>query len=115
MRHAGTFGSVFDGGGLSGRRSGQSELGQTEVQDFGVAALGDEDVCRLDVAVHDAFGVRGVQRIGKFNRKGEQDFNLDGIAVDAVLERLPIEVFHGDETLAVVFANFVDGADVRVI
>ena len=43
-------------------------FGETEIQNFGVPALGDEDVGRLDVAVHNALGVRRVQRIG----------NLDG-------------------------------------
>ena len=40
---------------------------QTEVEDFHLSALGDKNICRLDVAMHDALGVRGVESIGKLN------------------------------------------------
>jgi hypothetical protein len=37
----------------------REELGQTEVEDFDDAVLAQHDVLRLDVAVHDAYLVRG--------------------------------------------------------
>jgi hypothetical protein len=36
-----------------------------------MAPLGDEDVGRLDVAVDNAFGMRGAQRIGNLNCQAE--------------------------------------------
>ena len=36
------------------------QLGQSKVQHLGIPALVDEDVCRLDVSVDDAFGVSGI-------------------------------------------------------
>ena len=38
-------------------------LRQSEVQNLGVAPLGDKNIGGLDVAVDDSFGVRGVKRI----------------------------------------------------
>ena len=38
-----------------------------------------------------------------------------GLSVDAVLERLAFEVFHGQKGSAVFFADVVDGADVGVV
>jgi hypothetical protein len=33
-----------------------------------VAAVGDKNVCRLDVAVDNALGVGRIERVGDFNR-----------------------------------------------
>ena len=48
------------------------DLGQSEIENLGVPALGDENVRGLDVAVDDAFGVRGVERIGNLDGEREQ-------------------------------------------
>jgi len=39
-------------------------------------ALGNEDICRLDVAMGDPFRVRGLERVGDRNRKVEQLMGL---------------------------------------
>ncbi len=65
--------------------------------------------------MNDAFGVRGVQSIGNLHRQCEQNIRLDGLSVDTVLQRHAIQKFHGDEAFAVLFADFVDGADVVVV
>ena len=43
---------------------------QSEVENLGVAALSDENVGWLDVAVDDAFGVSGVERVGDLDGQG---------------------------------------------
>ena len=53
-------------------RGGEGDLGETEIENFGVAALGDENIGGLDVAVNDAFGVRGVERVGDFDGESEE-------------------------------------------
>ena len=109
-------GQVFlDGCAFGGGRVRAGQLGQSEVEDFGLPAFGDENVRRLDVAVHDFLGVRGIKRIGDFDGQGEQGLGVHGLARDAVLQRDPVEKLHGDEGLAVLLANVVNGADVGMI
>ena len=94
-------------------RAGQ--FGQPEVEDLGLAALGDEDVRRLDVPVHDLFCVGGIERVGDFNGQRKQGLGVHGLAGDTVLQRDPVEKLHGDKRLAVLLANVVNGADVGMI
>ena len=61
--------SALDGRGCAhGSRFRSScprrHLCQPEIQNFGVSALGHEDVSRLDVAMDDALGVGCLERIG---------------------------------------------------
>ena len=44
---------------------------QPEIEQLGVAAFGDEDVGRLDVAVDDPLGVGGFERVGEFHAEFE--------------------------------------------
>ena len=88
---------------------------QAEVENLGVSALGDENVGGLDVAMDDAFAVRGVERVGDFDGQAEQDVHFQRTAGDAVLEGHAIQILHGDEGLAVLLADVVDGADVGMI
>ena len=43
-------------------------LRQSEIENFGVPALGDENIRRLDIAVNDAALVGGLERVGHFER-----------------------------------------------
>ena len=52
-----------------GRRS---HLGEAEIEHFHVIARADEDVGGFDVAVDDARGMRGVQRVGDLDAHVEQ-------------------------------------------
>ena len=40
---------------------------QAKVEHFGLAALGDEDVGRLDITVNDALRVRRIERVGNID------------------------------------------------
>ncbi len=57
-----------------GRVSGLGDrrlLGEPEVEDLDVPPAGDHHVAALDVAMNDALGMRGFQRIGDLNTDGE--------------------------------------------
>ena len=112
-----------DGGGGLGEGAcrsrgicgGRGNLGQAEVENLGVPALGDENVGGLDVAMDDAFAVRGIERVGDLDGQAEQHVHFQRATGDAVLEGQAIEVLHGDESLAIFLANIVNGADVGMV
>ena len=80
-----------------------------------MAALGDEDIRGLDVAMDDALDVSGVERVGNVDGNIEQAIEFERLAADEMLERLAIEKFHGDKGFAVLLADVVNGADVGMI
>jgi len=91
------------------------ELGETEVENFGVAAARHENIGRLDVAVNDVLGMSGIERIGDIDGNGKKRLQLKRMGGDGVLERVAVEIFHGNEGAAIVLADFVNGADVGMI
>src|SRR5580704_14445076 len=80
-----------------------------------MAPLGDEDVRRFDVAVHDAGGVSRIEGIGDFDGDREKNFRFQRTPRDAMLQSRAIQKLHGDEGFAMLVVNFVDGADVWMI
>jgi hypothetical protein len=57
---------------LARRTDRSGDFGQPEVENLGVPALGDENICWLDIAMNDASRVGGVECIGDFDGEGEQ-------------------------------------------
>ena len=108
-------GNTLRGKGLDHSWGSGSHFGETEIQNLRVAARIDEKICGLDVAMHDAFRVRGVERIRDVDRDGQHRIELHRPIADDVLKRFAFQVFHGDERLAAVLADIVDGANIRVI
>ena len=90
-------------------------FGQSKIEQLSLAALGDENIRGLDVAMNDALGMRCFERIGDLNAEIEKLLGLECPALDAMLESLALEQLHGDEWLAVVLADLVNRADVRMI
>ena len=80
-----------------------------------MAAFGNENVGWLDVAVNNTFGMRSVQRISDFHSKRKQQLQLHGPPGDVVLQRGPVQEFHGDEGLLVFLTDVMDGADVGMV
>ena len=85
-----------------------------------MAALGDENVGGLDVAMDDAFRVRGVERVGDFDGEREHGVAIERASGDGVLERYAVQKLHGDEGLALRFINpllvdFVNRANVGMV
>ena len=65
--------------------------------------------------MHDALGVRGLERVGDLDGQIQQPLRSERLALDHVLQRGAFQQLHDDEGLAFVLADLVDGADVRVI
>ncbi len=91
------------------------ELRQTEVENLRVPARGHEDVGRLDVAMHDALGVRRVESVGNLHGDVDQRIGGEGTGSHPILEGGSLEEFHREEETALGFVDVVDGADVRMI
>ena len=93
----------------------QTDLRQSKVQNLGVTTLCDEDVRRLDVAVDDAFGMRGIEGIGNLDGERENQFRFQRTPSDAMLQRHAVEILHDDEVLTFALVNLEDHADVGVV
>ena len=97
-----------------GRRLGP-HLRQAEIEDLGLAACGQEDIGRLDVAMDDAGAVRGVEGVGQRCANVEQRRQLDRARTEPLAQRLSLEQLHREIVSIALLADVVDGADVRVI
>src|ERR1700675_4865047 len=100
---------------LARRIGGGRDLGQAEIENLSVPALGDKNVCGFDVAMDDPFGVGRVQRIGNLNRQAEQNVGLEGLSGDPMLERQSIQKLHHDEGLTILLPDFIDRADIGMV
>jgi hypothetical protein len=90
------------------------QLRQTEVEELG-ARPGQHDVARLQVAVHHALPVRGGEGLGDLRGDGQCLVQWQAALLEPRGERLAVQVLHHQKRRAVVFANVVERADVRVI
>jgi hypothetical protein len=91
------------------------ELGEAEVEDLGLAPPRVEDVRGLDVPVDDPLPVRGVEGVGNLDPDVHDLVDVEARGAHVMLERLALEPLHHDVMLALVLADVVDGADVRVV
>ena len=90
-------------------------FGQPEVKNFGVTALGDEDIGGLDVAMNNVLGVRRFERVRDFDGQSEKQAGFERAEGDAVFQRRAFQKLHRDKGLVVVLSDFVDGADVGMV
>ena len=91
------------------------DLCQSEVENLSVPPLRNEDVGWFNVTVHDASRMRGVQRVGDLDCEREHVFHIQWLPSDPHLQSHPIQKLHGNESVAVLLANVINRADVRVI
>ena len=86
-----------------------------EVDDVDEVVGGDEHVAGLDVAVHHAVGVRGVERLGDLGDQVDGPLGRQrAAALDQRAEVGPVDEAHVDEQPAVDLAVVVDRDDVRL-
>ena len=102
-------------GGYTGLSGSSRHLRQTEIENLGVPALGNENVGGLDVAMNNAFAVGRVERVGNLDGQTEQKVGFEGFSGDPMLERQPVQKLHNDEWLAILLSDFINGADVGMV
>ena len=81
-------------------------LGQSEIEQLDRSFRGHHDVGGFQIAMHDAFAMRGIQRFRDLHRQPH-----GVVDVHAALERLPFDVFEHQ----VIRPDVEDLADVRMI
>ena len=102
------------GGGLGAvGRSERRGRGQAEVEDLQATVGRQEDVVGLQVAVHDAAGMRGGEPGGELQRQADGLALADRAAPEARPQRLPVEQL-GDEVRHLAGADVEDRQQVRV-
>jgi hypothetical protein len=78
-------------------------------------AFRDKDIGRFDVAMSDACHMSRIKSIRDLDGEGQYLFNLQWTTCDTVFQCQSIKKFQGDKSDAVLFANVINRADVRVI
>src|SRR5438270_11089369 len=101
--------------GIEGSARLMRHFGQSKVENLCRATLRDEDVCRLDIAMDNALGMRRIERIGYVNADRQQSFGLKRARADQILQRLAFEIFHDDEGLIALLADVIDRADIGMV
>ena len=91
------------------------QFGEAEIQDLGVPSFGDKDIGGLDVAVHNAFAMRSIERIRDFDGQQEQLFIFQRTAGDDVFQCQAVQILHGDERPSLLLSDVVNGADIGMI
>jgi len=69
----------------------------------------------MDLAMDDAFAMRGIERVGDLDAERENHLQLGRPRDEEVLEGDAFQEFHGDKAASVVLPDFVNGADVGMV
>src|SRR4029077_10627083 len=88
---------------------------QSEIENLGRSPFRNENVGGLDVTMNDSLAVRGIERVGHLDCNRYDTDGIECACCNEVLQRYAIQVLHGDESVAFVGSNFIDGADIWVI
>ena len=65
--------------------------------------------------MHNSAGVSGIERVRNLDPQFQQLFNFEGMALDLVFEGCAVQILHGDECLALLLADVIDGADILMV
>ena len=77
--------------------------------------LRDENVGGFDVTMNDALAVSSIERIGDLDGNRDNTFRIQGSCGNQVFQSHSIQIFHGDERLAVLLANVINRTDAGMI
>src|SRR5215467_5012639 len=91
------------------------QLRHPEIHNLCVPARGYEKIRRLDVPMHDAFGVRGVEGFGDLYRQINDGVYLHSPPRDALLQSLAFEVLHRQKWAPVSLSDVIKRADMRMV
>ena len=80
-----------------------------------MSALGYENICGLDVTMNDAGTMSRIEGIGDVDTQREQGLQIERATADAMLEGHTVQEFHGNECLAILFPDVVNGADIGMV
>ncbi len=101
------------------RGAGDDRLGQTEVEHLDLAVRRDLHVGRFEIAVHDAVGVRSLERRRDLTRNGQRFVERHGPACDPFGQVLAGDQLHGEEPQRAGrgfrLVHRVDRGDVRMV
>src|SRR5438552_15811015 len=95
---------------LTDRGTNRTHFSETEIENFGVSAIGHEKICRLNIAMDDAFGMGGFESVGNLDTDVEVAIKFEWAAKEKLFECLPFRVIHHKVGLSVHFVYDVDGA-----
>ena len=90
-------------------------LREAEIQDLDDAAIHQEEIGGLDVAMENAGAVRRIERIGDLDAEVDRLMDLDRPMRQQLAQGLPLEQLHHEVRSALVLADVVDRADIRVV
>ena len=88
---------------------------QPEVGEIGLVALLDEDVLRLDVAMHEPGGMRRVQRLGHGPQETDRPPGVELAAHDQLRERRAVDEAHRQEQTLRQLPRLVHADHVRML
>ena len=110
VRFGGVVGNIDSSSGdAHGCRLCKAEVEQCR------ARLCEHDVAGLDIAMDDALPMGLIEGIGDFDGVLNGLFDRKGSFLQAHFERLAFEVLHDEKGHAILLADVVEGADVRML
>jgi hypothetical protein len=97
--------------GVAGAREPRTAVGvrDAKVDHLDRATRGDQHILRLQIAVHDANVMRGAQRARDIGRDHDGARRVERTALDLAPQRVPFDVFRGDEQASVNLLERIDG------